>query len=207
MQAPNYERLTEYHTEDGSEDYRENDQAGVIANHMGEEVFEDAPEEIKAGDDVVEVLMGLEHHNNAPEASFIEETNVEGCSRFGCRVPAGFVEVVQCGNPSCDRKMHVECYKTWCRRNQVALLAKEKIACTKRCYTRVKKLLVQEVIDANSAISLPWDKDGKDGEDDPVNSMAVLLEWWTAGNNYSRYRGKDSKGTKKRTCILNLLPG
>lgn len=66
---------------------------------------------------------------------------------------------------------------------------------------------MQEVIDANSAISLPWDKDGKDGEDDPVNLMAVLLEWWTAGNNYSRYRGKDSKGTKKRMCILNLLLG
>ena len=44
------------------------------------------------------------------------------------------------------------------------------------------------------AINLPWDKDRKDGEDDPVNSMAVMLEWWTAVNNYSRYRGKDSKG-------------
>lgn len=87
MQAPNYEQLTEYHTEDGSEDYRENNPAGVIANHMGEEVFEDAPEETKAGDNVVEVLMGLEHHNNAPEASFLEEKTLKGVLGLAVECP------------------------------------------------------------------------------------------------------------------------
>ena len=155
MQAPHYERFTEDPTEDGSEGYREDNSAEVLENHMGEEVFEDAPEETEAGDNVVEVNVGVELHDNAPEALILEEKNVEGCSRFGCRVPAGFAEVVLCGNPICNRRMHVECYKTMCRRNQVALLAQEKIVCTKRCYTRVKKLLVQEENEANSAISLP----------------------------------------------------
>ena len=201
MQAPHRERFTEDPIEDGSEGYSEEKSAEVIENHMGEEVFEDAPEEIELKEDVVEVNVGVEVNNNAPEALLLEEKNVEGCSRFGCRVPDGFAEVVLCGNPLCDRRMHVECYKTMCRRNQVVLLSQERIACTKKCYKKVKKLLLQEENEANLAINLPWDKDGKDGEDDPVNSMVVMLEWWTAGNNYSRYRGKDSKGKKRRMCI------
>ena len=59
MQAPHYERFTEDKTEDGSEGYREDNSAEVLENHMGEEVFEDAPEETETRENVVEVNVGV----------------------------------------------------------------------------------------------------------------------------------------------------
>ena len=112
MQAPHRERFAEDPIEDGSEGYSEEKSAEVIENHMGEEVFEDAPEEIELKEDVVEGNVGAEVYDNAPEAVIVEAKIVQGCSRFGCRVPDGFSEVVLCVNPICKRMMHVECYKT-----------------------------------------------------------------------------------------------
>ena len=92
-----------------------------------------------------------------------------------------------------------------CKKNNIALIpSEEKIACTKKCYKKVQRILIQEVNEANVAINLSWDKDGLEGEHDPVNSMVVLLEWWTSGNNYSKYRGKDNKGKKKKDVYFKL---
>ena len=65
-------------------------------------------------------------------------------------------------------------------------------------------MLIQDVNEANVAINLSWDKDGLDGEHYSVKSMVVLLEWWTSGNNYSKYRGKDNKGKKKKDVYFKL---
>jgi hypothetical protein len=49
-------------------------------------------------------------------------------------------------------------------------------------------------------IRIPWEKDGAGGENDPSNSMNILLEWMTidGGKNYERYQGKSNNGMTKK---------
>ena len=76
-------------------------------------------------------------------------------------------------------------------------LAPGMVACTKRCYTRSVKELEKEQKEKDGSLTLPWKKDGKLGEEDPQNSMPVLLDWWTTHPNYDKYRGYRNNGTRK----------
>ena len=70
--------------------------------------------------------------------------------------------------------------------------------CTKACY---KKLIQHGSIILSTEGKLPdhaWDKDGKGGPDDLCNSLSVLIQWWTTEGCYSKYRGANNKGIKKK---------
>ena len=54
-------------------------------------------------------LLGGESFEDAPEPIEVQGHLVSGCSRFGCRVPGDFAEVVLCANPICNIMMGVEC--------------------------------------------------------------------------------------------------
>ena len=49
----------------------------------------------------------------------------------------------------------------------------------------------------NGVLNLLLEKDGKQGEHDPENSMATLINWWNIHPNYQKYRGKGNNGVKK----------
>ena len=53
-------------------------------------------------------------------------------------------------------------------------------------------------------ISLALDKDGKHGEDNPVTSMLVILDWWTTSRKYNKYRGKENNRLSKRAICANF---
>lgn len=55
---------------------------------------------------------------------------------------------------------------------------------------------MQKVVADNSRVF--WDKDGKEGPDDPNTSISVLLKWMCEADNYSKYRGKNNCGTRKK---------
>ncbi len=82
----------------------------------------------------------------------------------------------------------------------------EAVVCSKTCHKKVAKLL-QDVLQGKQPVSkgehLMWEKDGKNGKDDPNNSMSILLSYLTEGNNYAIYGG-NKKGIKKIT-IANML--
>ena len=46
-------------------------------------------------------------------------------------------------------------------------------------------------------INIPWGEDGKNGRNDPNNSLAILLDWLTTIGNYARYKGDASNGVTK----------
>ena len=64
------------------------------------------------------------------------------------------------------------------------------IACTKKCYTVIKK---------KQTTRLGWDNDGANGESDPETSTRILIHWLTDHGNYTHYRG--NKIGKKKTKI------
>jgi hypothetical protein len=69
-----------------------------------------------------------------------------------------------------------------------------KIACTKVCYTAIKKSLSQ----ASDSGRGTWTSDGILGPNDPNTSMKILLDWMLVEGNYSQYCGKDNKGKRKQ---------
>ena len=44
---------------------------------------------------------------------------------------------------------------------------------------------------------IPWNRDGKNGPQDPNHSEAILIDWITTPGNYDRYRGTGNNGLKK----------
>jgi hypothetical protein len=82
----------------------------------------------------------------------------------------------------------------------------EAVCCSKSCYNHLLKGLEninQGKEPAGDGKHILWEKDGKNGNSDPVNSMSILLDWWTDGENYAKYRG--SKNGIKKTTIANIL--
>ena len=59
-------------------------------------------------------------------------------------------------------------------------------------------MIQKKLVETEAAITLPWDKDGKGGEDDPVTSMSILMDWWTTSGKYNKYCGKNNKGLRKK---------
>lgn len=71
--------------------------------------------------------------------------------------------------------------------------------CKKACYTKKAK-----EFDPFASQRIPWNKDGKNGPDDPNNSENILIEWLTTEGNYNKYRGKGNNGTKKKEYAAML---
>jgi hypothetical protein len=49
-----------------------------------------------------------------------------------------------------------------------------------------------------------WDDDGWNGPDDPKTSIHILIDWWMAEGNYSRYCSKNNLGVKKKQFCHQL---
>ena len=59
------------------------------------------------------------------------------------------------------------------------------------------KLLSGGGEDAEGGRKGKWERDGKNGPDDPNTSMSILIKWWMEEGNYSRFCGKNNNGVKK----------
>jgi hypothetical protein len=71
------------------------------------------------------------------------------------------------------------------------------VACTKRHFDIAKKTK-ELLITADEHRNIPWNKDGKNGSDDPENSQNILLNWLRTPGNYSKYRGHGGNGKNKK---------
>ena len=94
---------------------------------------------------------------------------------------------------------HMVCYQgILLKRHDLPPLSSGNIACTKRCYEKVLKTQSSKNQDDDDTRKGNWDSDGKNGPDDPHTSIKILLDWWMEVPNYSKYRGKNNDGVKKK---------
>jgi hypothetical protein len=116
------------------------------------------------------------------------------CSRRGCKREDG--GEVLCGNVDCGRVIHPDCFNMlYIQGKGLTPLENEKVACTKKCYDKIKVARNRRP---------QWDEDGANGKDDPNNSERILMDWILSPGNYSKYRGKNNDGVKKNQFALKI---
>ena len=124
------------------------------------------------------------------------------CGAVGC--PSLDEVVLPCFAEACDKVVHHPCYhRAVVKRFSVDPLVdpvthSDIVVCSKTCHNKVEKAIIHQ------PTRLPWDKDGRNGPDDPNNSMNILMEWLMEEGNYSRFRGKDNRGTRKLAYGIQL---
>jgi hypothetical protein len=109
------------------------------------------------------------------------------CNRRGCKTPDSLV--LMCAAPACNKHMCVLCFQKShgdCNWN----LEKDHIVCTKACYRKFR---------ASLSHNPKWDSDGKEGKEDPITSVRILLDWLLVPGNYAnKWRGKNNNGERKK---------
>jgi hypothetical protein len=76
-------------------------------------------------------------------------------------------------------------------------------ACCSKAHV-MKAVKMKQKATADVGANIPWDKEGKNGPDDPQNSMAILMEWLTTLGNFSKMKGNNSNGATKIRIIGEL---
>jgi hypothetical protein len=97
------------------------------------------------------------------------------CSKRGCS-EEGVTGL--CKADGCNKWIHYTCYVSFVlkKNNLQPLLStdgSEFVLCTKVCHNKIHKQL--------TSTRLLWDKDGKNGSDDPIISESILLTWLMTG--------------------------
>ena len=135
-----------------------------------------------------------------------QPTNTK-CSIKGC--PYKTVSpVIACAHDGCANVCHRECYNFLAtRKNGLEPLAEcsgfEDVAvCTKKHYDTVKKKALRSSKDNNN-VNVAWNKDGKNGPDDPNTSESIILDWWNTFDNYNDFCN-GARGKKKIQQVAEL---
>jgi hypothetical protein len=73
------------------------------------------------------------------------------------------------------------------------------IACKKECYKKALRHYSNRSGNPEDR-NIPWNCDGKEGENDPNNSENILLTWLQQPNNYTKFHSPPSGKTKVGVC-------
>ena len=131
------------------------------------------------------------------------------CASHGCKATVG---IKLCSAPGDDKYRCISCVESLISKHGLENVndSDDNLNpilhfCNKTCYG-----VVMRVINSADDLQIPWNKDGNDREDDPNNSMALLIKWITKQGNYEQFCGtKRNSGKKKAdiclsiTCMIN----
>merc|ERR1712086_262594 len=88
---------------------------------------------------------------------------------------------VVCSNEGCKKMVTKQCYLASLVPRYQLKEQPGKLYCTKACYIAGNK--------KDNTPIIAWEKDGKNGTDDPNNSMALLIQWVVEPGNLAKWRG------------------
>lgn len=122
------------------------------------------------------------------------------CAHKKCKSPSE--EYVSCKH--CDKNVHPTCYNTYVLLSGIEQLIDPVngtvyIVCSKTCHGKVMKSHIKM-----QGKRIPWNKDGKNGTDDPNTSEKILLDWLLTEGNYNKWRGKNNRGTTKEAYCHHI---
>lgn len=125
----------------------------------------------------------------------------EKCGVAGCTAPQDFI--FNCFVSTCTKRVHSNCHQRLLKRLNVSPLidpiSQERyFVCSKTCYNWVEKNFI------NTPTRIPWEKDGKEGPNDPNSSINILMNWLTTEGNYGKFRGHDNHGKRKLAFGLQI---
>ncbi|KAL3914041.1 MAG: hypothetical protein SGILL_006257 [Bacillariaceae sp.] len=120
----------------------------------------------------------------------------EKCDVKGCKVRGQ--DMKECAAPGCSKFVHLTCFVgIGLQYKNVPKLDGDLVACSKKCATAVKGK------DKNAGDTRrSWDHDAK--EPNGKTSASILMDWWTTQGKYSKYKGKDNEGKKKKEFAEDL---
>jgi hypothetical protein len=126
------------------------------------------------------------------------------CAIRSCRMKD--TEKLKCAANGCNKMLHLECYESnVLAKYDLHPLPGINVACTKAHHAKATKELSGGGEDqAEGGRKGNWESDGKLGPTDPHTSMKILLDWWMAEGNYSKFCGKNNDGIKKIQFCNNL---
>jgi hypothetical protein len=79
------------------------------------------------------------------------------------------------------------------------------IACKKECYKKALRHYHGNRSGNPEDQNIPWNCDGKEGENNPNNSKNILLTWLQQPNNYAKFHSPPSSKTKVGVCLEIFL--
>ena len=116
------------------------------------------------------------------------------CINHSCPITDTSVAMYKCSAGCGEMALHYPCVEKVIleRHNKLSSLDVDGfvVACMKKCYHKIEK-------DYDDSHACAWNKDGKQGPNDPNNSEALLLKWLMTPGNYNRYRDKGNAGKHK----------
>ena len=100
------------------------------------------------------------------------------CASHGCKATVG---IKLCAAPGCDKYRFISCVETVILKHGLESVnnPNDNLTpilhfCNKKCYR-----VVMRVNNSADDLQTPWNKHGKNGEDNPNNSMVLLIKWLT----------------------------
>jgi len=178
----------------------------------------DDEEEEEAAEMVAPPSMPLVEEQAAADAINAEadaKCHIKNC----CKSAEG---LLTCVSEKCSRQLHESCF-IGCvfikMKPDMADEVKAKlepagaVACTVGCFKDHCKQVRAKVraeakaaaaANSTSTLGLYWDNDGATGKEDPNNSLSILIAWLQKPGNFSRYRGKDNNGTRKKDFAFKI---
>jgi hypothetical protein len=112
------------------------------------------------------------------------------CKIVKCPGHADLADHLPCSNEGCVKLVTVGCYLGLAATHNLEVV-EGSCFCTKTCYISSHK--------KSSQLQRAWEKDGKEGKDDPNNSMAFLIAWLIVPGNYDKWRGgRENCGRTKK---------
>jgi hypothetical protein len=132
------------------------------------------------------------------QLDFVPDEEPPCCAIKGCKLNNSLVQFRTCAAHkwTCKKHNFSFCFGAlFIGKHRMEALVNEEdnvtyCVCSKRCSNKVAiALRTNSYPSDNKKIRLPWEKDGKNGEDD---SMRILLDWITedGGAQYNKYCGK-----------------